>query len=87
MYYRYPEQIIFTKLITPLKYDEYMELRSPRLCLLELDYVCYTSVWTAPVWGYYVTAREVKVVLWGRGIGQFIFSIRKQHNVNKGTRV
>ena len=27
------------------------------------------------------------VVLWGTGIGQFFFSIRKQHTVNKGTRV
>ena len=26
-------------------------------------------------------------VLWGTGIGQFFFSIRKQHTVNKGTRV
>ena len=34
-----------------------------------------------------MTAREVAVVLWGTGIGQFFFSIRKQHTVNKGTRV
>ena len=27
------------------------------------------------------------VVLWGTGIGQFFFSIQKQHTVNKGTRV
>ena len=26
-------------------------------------------------------------MLWGTGIGQFFFSIRKQHTVNKGTRV
>ena len=26
-------------------------------------------------------------MLWGKGIGQFFFSIRKQHTVNKGTRV
>ena len=26
-------------------------------------------------------------VLWGTGIGQFFFSIRKQHTVNKDTRV
>ena len=26
-------------------------------------------------------------VLWRTGIGQFFFSIRKQHTVNKGTRV
>ena len=37
MYHRYPEQIIFTKLITPLKFDEYKDLRSLRLCLLERD--------------------------------------------------
>ena len=24
-------------------------------------------------------------VLWGTGIGQFFFSIRKQHSVDKGT--
>ena len=26
-------------------------------------------------------------MLWGTGIGQFFFSIRKQHTLNKGTRV
>ena len=26
-------------------------------------------------------------MLWGTGIGQFFFRIRKQHTVNKGTRV
>ena len=26
-------------------------------------------------------------MLWGTGIGQLFFSIRKQHTVNKGTRV
>ena len=26
-------------------------------------------------------------MLWGTGIGQFFFSILKQHTVNKGTRV
>ena len=26
-------------------------------------------------------------MLWGTGIGQFFFSIRKQHTVNKATRV
>ena len=31
MYHRYLEQIIFTKLITPLKFDEHMELMSLRL--------------------------------------------------------
>ena len=38
MYHIYPKQILFTKLITPLKFDEYMEIMSHSLCSLERDY-------------------------------------------------
>ena len=38
MYYRYPEQMIFTKLFTPRKFDENLGLMSLRLFELERDY-------------------------------------------------
>ena len=38
MYHRYPEQMIFTKLFTQIKFDKYIHLRHLRLCLLERDY-------------------------------------------------
>ena len=38
MYHRYPEQMIFTKLFTPRKFDQYLQLRCLKLWLLERDY-------------------------------------------------
>ena len=38
MYHIYPEQMIFTKLFTPRRFDKYLQLRRLRLWQLECDY-------------------------------------------------
>ena len=72
MYHRYPEPIIFTKLITPLKFDEY------NLWSLGVD---------CPSIGVLCNSQVGRGRGCGGGMGQYIFSIRKQHSVNKDTRV
>ena len=59
MYHRYPEQIIFTKLITPLKFDEYMELMSLSLCYLERDYGQLTRISNCPSIGVLCNSQGV----------------------------
>ena len=38
MFYRYPEQMVFTKLFIPRKFDKYLLLRRLRLWSFERDY-------------------------------------------------
>ena len=86
-FYRFPEQMIFTKLFTSRKFNKYMELRSLRLYSLERDYGQLDSCVDCPSIGVLCNSQGGRGRGCGGGMGQYIFSIRKQHTVNKGTRV
>ena len=60
-------------------------------CLNRIDQQIAVCIWVSYVTSCYVTSCSVcpggggqtMGVLWGTGIGQFFFSIRKQHSVDK----
>ena len=78
MYLRYPELIIFTKLFTPRKFDTYMQLRCLRLWYLERDYGDLDKCLNCHSIGVLCNSQGGRGRGCGGGMGQYIFTIRKQ---------